>query len=141
MFLGVFFILLACFFWSLVFIIPIFLQNFHPLEISLGRFFVYGIASFTYVLFKKRELFSRKYLPQWKKAFYFAFLSTILCYTATVGNLQLSGPMMATLIFGMVPVSIALVGNWYEREFPPPKTLCPHSSHYLRNLLGEVSRI
>ncbi len=125
MFLGVLFVLLACFCWSLVFVIPVFLQNFHPLEISLGRFFVYGLISFTYVLMRKRELFSRKYLPYWKKATFFAFLSTILCYTATLGNLQLSGPMMATLIFGMVPVCIALVGNFYEKEFPPQKLLLP----------------
>lgn len=125
MFLGISFILLACFFWSLVFVIPIFLQSFHPLEIALGRFFVYGLVSFLYVLLKKRELFSKQYLPYWKKASYFAFLSTILCYTATLSNLQLSGPMIATLIFGMVPICIALVGNWHQKEIPTQKLVFP----------------
>ncbi len=122
---GVLFAAAACACWALVFVVPEFLRGFHAVEISLGRFLVYGLISFLCVTIKKRELFSKKYLPDWKKASLLALVSTIVSYTGTVYNVQYSGATIATLVFGMAPISIALVGNWHKKEYPLQRLLLP----------------
>ncbi len=122
---GIFFTIAACFCWGLVFVTPSFLQGFHPLEIALGRFFVYGLISFLFLLLKKRELFSIKYLDHWKKAAYLSLFSSVLCYMGTVYNMQYSGPTIATLLFAMSPICISLVGNWHKKEYPFQKLFLP----------------
>ena len=115
---GILFTIAACFCWALVFVIPGFLTGFHPLEIALGRFFIYGLISFLFLITKKRDLFSKKHLDSWKKAFYLALFSSIICYTGTVCNMRYTGPTLATLVFAMSPICIALLGNWHKKEYP-----------------------
>ncbi len=122
---GILFTIAACFCWGLVFVVPSFLKGFHPLEIALGRFFIYGLISFLFVVIKKRELFSKKYLGYWKKAAYLSLFSSILCYTGTVCNMKYAGPTIATLVFAMSPICISLVGNWHKKEYPFQKLYLP----------------
>ena len=122
---GILFTIAACFFWGLVFVIPSFLRGFHPLEIALGRFFIYGLFSFLILLLTKRELFSKKHASYWKKAAYLSLFSSVLCYTATVCNMQYAGPTIATLVFAMSPICISLVGNWHKKEYPFQKLYLP----------------
>jgi drug/metabolite transporter (DMT)-like permease len=110
------FVIAACFCWSLVFAVPPFLTGFNPLEIALGRFFVYGFISCSYSLLKKRHLFSKAYAPYWKQAILLASLSTILCYTGALINIRYAGATPAILVFAMTPVVIPLVGNWFKKE-------------------------
>lgn len=113
---GIFFTIAACLCWSLVFVAPSFVENFHPVEISLGRFLVYGLLSFSIVLIRKRHFFSRTYLPLWRKSILFAFASSILCYTGTIMNMRYSGYTTATLLFAMSPICIAIAGNLHKKE-------------------------
>ena len=122
---GILLTIAACFCWGLVFVIPSFVKNFHPLEIALGRYFVYGFLSFSLILIKNRKLFSKTYLSYWKKASYLAFFSTILCYTGTVFNMQYAGATAATLVFAMSPICITLAGNWHKKEYPFRKLIFP----------------
>lgn len=124
---GVLFTAAACFCWSLVFVIPSFLENFQPLEIALGRFFIYGLISFSFLALKRRELFAKKYTLYWKKASYLSLLSTVICYTGTVLNMKYAGPAVATLVFATVPIFIALGGNLHKKEFPSQKLFLPLS--------------
>ncbi len=124
---GILFTIAACFCWGLVFVVPSFLENFHPFEIALGRFFIYGLISLVFILIKKRDLFSKKHLNHWKKASYFSLFSTLVCYTGTVFNMQYAGPTIATLVFAMVPITIALAGNWHKKEYPSQKLFIPLS--------------
>ena len=124
---GLIFAIAACFCWSLVFIVPSFITGFNPLEIALGRFFVYGLLCFCYLLLKKRNLFSSMYLNYWKTAFILSFFSTVLCYTAVVLNVQYAGPTLATLIFSMTPITIPLAGNFYKKEVSFYKFIIPLS--------------
>ncbi len=124
---GVLFTIAACLCWSLVFVIPSFMKEFHPLEIALGRFFIYGFISVLFIITKKRILFSRKYLGNWKKGFYLASLSSMVCYTATICNMIYTGPMIATLVFAMSPICISLIGNWHKKEYPFKNLVIPLS--------------
>jgi drug/metabolite transporter (DMT)-like permease len=115
----------ACACWALVFVVPEFLVGFHAVEISLVRFLFYGFISFSCIITTKRRLFSKKHLPDWKTASFLALISTILSYTGTVYNVQFSGSTIATLVFGMAPITIALAGNWHKKEYPLQRLLLP----------------
>ena len=107
MLFGVLFALAACFCWGLVFVVPSFLDSFHPIEIALGRFFVYGLISFALLLLTRRHLISKEHKQHWKKAALSALISTIVCYTGTVCNMQYAGPTIATLVLAMSPICIS----------------------------------
>ncbi|MES2199386.1 MAG: DMT family transporter [Chlamydiota bacterium] len=118
MFIGILYLLAACLCWSVVFVIPDFLTGFSPLEISLGRFFFFGITSIFLILTKKRELFHKSYAAIWKKAFWFGCISTIGCYTFTVFCIRYANPATAALLFGTVPIIVVLCGNLRRKEYP-----------------------
>jgi drug/metabolite transporter (DMT)-like permease len=116
MFKGALFVILACLCWGLVFVIPKLIVGFGPIEISLGRFFCYGLVSAALLLIKKRSLFARTYAFAWKKALWLAFISTLISYTSLVFAVHYAQPAAAALIFGMSPITIALYGNWVKKE-------------------------
>lgn len=138
---AVFYVIMACFFWSLVFVVPSFIQEFSPIEIALSRFFFYGLISFLVVLLKKRHFFSKAYLPSWKKAALFSLLSTVLCYTGAVYNITYAGPTIATLLFSMVPITITLAGNWHQKECSFKKLFFPLGLMTLGIILTKFSSL
>lgn len=118
-------VLLACVCWGLVFILPSFIQGFNPLEIALGRFFVYGLISFAWVLFNKRYLLTHSYIHAWKKATWLGLISTIVCYSGMVFSMRYANPAVTALIYAMSPITIALVGNYRKKEFAFSRFLVP----------------
>lgn len=122
---GTLFILAACFCWAIVFVLPNFLVGFNPVEISLGRFFIFGLISFIILLAKKRYLLGYSYRPLWIKAFWYGLLSTILCYTFLVFSVRYANASIATLIYAMSPIVIPLCGNWKKQEYPFRQFLIP----------------
>jgi drug/metabolite transporter (DMT)-like permease len=114
---GVFYILGACLCWSGVFVIPKFITGFTALEISLGRFFCFGMISTIGLLVKKRKLLTKTWGSIWKKALWLGFISTIGCYTATVLCIQYASPKVANLLFGLVPILVAIFGNHRKKEY------------------------
>lgn len=118
MFIGALYLLAACLCWSLIFVVPGFLTGFSSLEISLGRFFFFGLTSVVLILIKRRNLFDKSYKDLWKKAFGFGFLSTIGCYTFTLLCMQYANPATAALLFGTVPIIVVLCGNFRRRDYP-----------------------
>ncbi len=117
MIIGILFVIAACLCWGLIFPIPKMLAGFNPLEVSLGRYFFFGATSFALLLLRKRHLLKRDFFPFWMKALLFALLSTIISYSLLVACIHYSTPAAAALIFGMSPITIALSGNWYRKEY------------------------
>lgn len=118
MLIGTLYLLAACLCWSLVFVIPGFLTGFSSLEISLGRFFFFGITSVFLLFFKKRNLLHSSFKPIWKKAFLLGGVSTVVCYTCTLLCIQYANAATAALLFGTVPIIVVLCGNWRQKEYP-----------------------
>lgn len=113
---GILFIIGACSCWGAIFVIPTYMEGFGALEIALGRYFFFGLISL-FLLATRRYLVQRKYWRFWPKALWFGFLSTIACYTGVVFCIQYANPAIAALIFGISPISIALYGNIYRKEY------------------------
>ncbi len=122
---GTLFILAACLCWAIVFVMPNFLIGFNPIEIALGRFFIFGLISFIFLLAKKRYLFLSSYKSIWLKATMYGFISTIFCYTCLVFSVRYANASIATLIYAMSPIAIPLFGNWKKQEYPFRQFLIP----------------
>lgn len=114
MFKGIAFALSACFIWGLIFIIPHFMGSFSSVEIALGRYWFYGAISLL-LLFKARLQGYCSYpLAVWIKALYLSFLSGY--YLWVVLAIRYSSPEICALVLGTSPISIALYGNWKQKE-------------------------
>jgi len=61
----------------------------------------------------------------WAHAFAFAATGYYGCYTALVYAIDCAGPALPTLVMGLTPVSVAVVGNLRRREVPFSRLLCP----------------
>lgn len=96
--------------WGIVFIVPQALPDFTPLELSLGRYFFFGLASCftlkrTWGHFKSFS-FRDKWQVFWLSAAGF-WLYTILLFWAV----NEAGGILATLVIGLLPITIPLVAK------------------------------
>ncbi len=113
---GIVFALAACFVWGLTFVIPEFESSFTPIEIALGRYFMFGLLSLLIFSVSWRRGMLRYPFAIWKKALLFALASNIGCYTLLVLGVRYSSAEISALIVGIAPVTIAFYGNWKRKE-------------------------
>lgn len=111
---GICFALAACFLWGLIFVMPRFMAGFSCVEIALSRYLSYGIASGV-VFF--RYLQSRRHSwAVWKCALYLSLSCSIGYYSCVVLAIRYATPAVCALILGLGPITIAVYGNWREKE-------------------------
>lgn len=113
---GVSYALAACFIWGLIFVVPLFMEGFSPIEITLGRYFFYGAISSLIFLRGRMTGGFRFPFSTWKKALSFSFAATIGYYIFFVLSLRFATPAITALILGISPIAIAILGNWKEKE-------------------------
>jgi drug/metabolite transporter (DMT)-like permease len=125
MFIGISFVLAACFVWGLIFVIPQLLMDFSPIEVALGRYFCFGLISLIFMLIhglQKWRLFS---LTIWIKAIIYALVVNIIYYSSLVLGLRYSSASVIALILGISPITISLYGNWQQKECRFKELLLP----------------
>ncbi len=122
---GILYALGACIFWGLIFVIPQFMTGFSPLEITLGRYFFFGAVSS--LIFFKDFIKGRCRYPKhiWFKALPLSLASTFLYYIFLILALRYSSPPICALVLGISPVTIALYGNWKQKEIPYRQLIIP----------------
>ncbi|MDU2064680.1 MAG: DMT family transporter [Sporomusaceae bacterium] len=115
---GIIYAVIADGIWALAFIIPKLLPSYSAVEITCGRFLVYGVFSIVIWLCRKKNMFfpngGRKI---WSQALLFAFCGNLGYYFFLVLAIQLAGVTLSTLVIGMLPITVSLYGNWLFREF------------------------
>jgi len=109
---GIAFALSACLIWGLIFVVPQFMEGFNSIEVATGRYLFYGILSL--LLFFKIE--KRYPLRIWRKALLYSLIFAVGYYPCLVLGLRYATPAICALILGIGPITIALYGNWKERE-------------------------
>lgn len=113
---GIILVIAACIIWGLIYVIPLFMTAFNPLEIAIGRYFCYGLFSITYMICFRRTALFQMPKPLWKKAFIFSLLANIGFYPAAVLGIQYADAAVSALILGMTPITIAFFGNLKQKE-------------------------
>ena len=102
--------LVAGAFWGGVFLAPKLLAAFTPLQMTAGRYLCYGLASAALLIPGARGVLGRLTLADWRDLAGLSLLGNIAYYVCLAVSVQIAGVAPASLIIGLLPVTITLVG-------------------------------
>lgn len=109
--------LLAGAFWGLVFVAPRIVVPFTGLDLSIGRYAVFGIVSLFLMLHPKFR--PARITRQLLLSTLLLGLTGYVCYYLSVAYaVQLAGAAIPPLVVGALPVLMAIIGNWNEKGVP-----------------------
>lgn len=104
--------IIACFFWGLIFVVPLYLSSFACIDIVIGRFLAFGIGSVGAIVYFALTQWNWKLLKLWKEATLCALVMNLGYFTALTVGIRLSNASLVTLIVGLAPILIvALTGR------------------------------
>lgn len=125
MFIGSFYVVIACLVWGLIFVVPLFMGDYSSVEIALGRYFVYGLVSWIVITCCGFRAFKYLTYKVVKQALLFSLFVNIFYYVMLVLSLKYSDPAIVTLILGLTPISVAFYGNWCRPQFRLSRLVIP----------------
>ncbi|KPC35689.1 Uncharacterized protein ABJ99_4101 [Pseudomonas syringae pv. cilantro] len=102
--------------WGTAFLIPYILPEINPMIIALGRYFVYGVLSMVLIIVARKR-FQKLSKQQWLLAFSVGFAGNLGYYLFLSSSIYYSGITIAALIIGILPVSLAIIGNLIEKTY------------------------
>ena len=102
--------LVAGAFWGGVFLAPKLLHAFTPLQMTAGRYLCYGLASAVLLGPSARRVLARLTWADWRDLAGLSLLGNIAYYVCLAVSVQIAGVAPASLIIGLLPVTITLVG-------------------------------
>jgi drug/metabolite transporter (DMT)-like permease len=123
--------------WALAFIVPLMVPGASSLDITFGRYFAYGICSL-FLLWRFGNF--RFSVSDWLLAAAFAFFGNLLYYALLVLGIRLSGAGLAVPIIGLLPVTVALAGNWRESSLPWKTLALPLSAVGIGLMMVNLAR-
>ena len=98
-------------FWGLVFLAPELTRGFTPIQLSAGRYLAYGLIAAILVSRSWRRLFATLTWREWKALAWLSFAGNIIYYYFLAKAVQTGGIAMASIVIGLLPVMITLVGS------------------------------
>lgn len=113
---GIVYVVLACFIWSSIFVIPSLLQEFDSFEVAMGRYFFYGVISLLLLAWGRFKLLWEVDKNLWMKAIWLGIAGNIIYYFVLVVCMRFSGAAISALMLGMSPITVAWYGSWKNRE-------------------------
>lgn len=122
---GLGFALAACALWGAIFLVPAMLPEFSPLQITFGRFVLYGVVALCIFLPQAAQL-----LPKLQKAdiwhlIWLALTGNVVYFALVATSVQWIGMAVTSLIVGLVPVTVPLLGRNTSGAIPLRRMLAP----------------
>lgn len=108
--LGLLFGLIAGAFWGGVFLAPKLLAAFTPLQMTAGRYIAYGLASAVLLAPGWKTVMGKMTGKDWRDLAALSLLGNLIYYVGLSVSVQSSGVALASLIIGLLPVTVTLVG-------------------------------
>jgi drug/metabolite transporter (DMT)-like permease len=102
--------LVAGAFWGGVFLAPKLLDAFTPLQMTAGRYIAYGLASVALLLPVWRTVMGKMEGRDWRDLFLLSLLGNLIYYVGLAVAVQTSGVALASLVIGLLPVTVTLMG-------------------------------
>ena len=106
--------LIAGAFWGGVFLAPLLLADFTPLQMTAGRYLAYGLASLVLLAPTALAVFGRMTGRMtgrdWRDLALLSLLGNLIYYVGLAVAVQNAGVAAASLIIGLLPVTVTLVG-------------------------------
>ena len=137
--LGIFYSLLACFYWGIVFVIPSMLGNFPDLDIVLTRYSIFGICSLITIIYKRSNIFKTVPCSLWKTSTLWAFLINIVYYFGIAQAVRYSGSAVTVIIAGLAPIAILFYSNIKKKVLSYPFLLSMSSIIVVGIILSNIS--
>lgn len=103
--------LLAGALWGLVFIVPELLSSFGPFELAVGRYLAYGAIALLLLLPRLRSLAGRMSRGDCAALVRHALAGNLVYYMLLSTGVQYAGVAPTSLIIGMLPVVVTLLGR------------------------------
>lgn len=111
--------------WGMVFVVPELLPGFSPVELAVGRYVAYGAISLGLVLPGLAALLRRLTGQDCRALLRQALSGNIVYYIFLALGVQLAGVAPTSLIVGLVPVSVTLLGRRDRGAVPLARLLAP----------------
>ncbi|KQV51244.1 DMT family transporter [Duganella sp. Root336D2] len=121
--LGIIAGIIAGAFWGLVFLAPELTRGFTPIQLSAGRYLAYGLIAAILVARSWRRLFAMLAWREWKALAWLSFTGNIMYYFFLAKAVQTGGIATASIVIGLLPVVITLVGSRDAGAIPLPRLL------------------
>jgi len=97
--------------WGMVFIVPELLSAFSPLELAVGRYVAYGAIALGMVAPRLTHLLRRLDAADYFAMLRQALAGNLVYYVFLALGVKLAGVPATSLIVGMLPVSVTLLGR------------------------------
>lgn len=117
--------LLAGAFWGMVFIAPKLLPVFSPWELAIGRYLAYGLVAFVAALPMMRRIARKLTRADCVALLRQAFTGNLLYYVLLAFGVQLAGVGPTSLIIGILPISVTLMGRRDHGAVPLRRLVLP----------------
>lgn len=110
--------------WGVVFLAPAVLSQFSPVQLSAGRYVVYGLIAVVLLAPRWRELHQRIGAPEWRGLLWLSLAGNLVYFVLLAKAVQWAGGAAASLIVGLIPVVVTVVGA-REQGAVPLRQLAP----------------
>lgn len=117
--------LLAGALWGMVFIVPEILVAFSPLELAVGRYTAYGVIAIVLLLPRLRGMVHRLERSDYSALLRQALTGNILYYMLLALGVKLAGVAPTSLIIGLLPISVTLIGHKDQGAVPLRRLALP----------------
>jgi drug/metabolite transporter (DMT)-like permease len=97
--------------WGLVFLAPELTQGFTPAQLSAGRYLSYGCIAAVLVTRSWRRVLAGLGWREWRALAWLSLTGNIIYYVLLAQAVQLGGVAMASIVIGLLPVVVTLVGS------------------------------
>ncbi|HEY0333828.1 MAG TPA: DMT family transporter [Stenotrophomonas sp.] len=97
--------------WGLVFLAPQLLGEFNPLQLSVSRYLAYGLIALLVLAPRLRRALAPVGIDDWWTLLRLSVLGNLLYYVLLGTAVQWAGGAAASLIVGLLPVAVTLVGS------------------------------
>jgi drug/metabolite transporter (DMT)-like permease len=108
---GVLCAMLAGAMWGSVFIVPELLPAFSPIELAVGRYIAYGVIALGLVLPRLPSLLKRLARSDYATLLRHSLSGNLIYYMLLVLGVKLAGVAPTSLIIGVLPISVTLMGR------------------------------
>lgn len=115
---GISYGLLACFYWSIVFVVPTLLSDFNNIDIVLTRYTIFGLASLISALSKRKWIFTQFQPRIWLKGIFWALLINPIYYFGITLSIHYVGAPVTVIIAGLAPIAILFYSNIVHKQIP-----------------------
>ncbi len=110
--------------WGLVFLAPELAPGFLPIQLSAGRYLAYGLVAALLIYPAWGRLRRHLGWPAWRTLIWLSLTGNIVYYLFLANAVRLGGVAMASIVIGLLPIAVTLVGS-RDRHAVPLRRLLP----------------